>query len=153
MSYLKNCNSISKSKKKVNLNIVSFEDIKKKIDNINEDFKEIQNRSKSKERKQNIYEIYSSNSFKKIGNFPFLNTDKINFRNEFSKKKQIKENKGNLQYNNNKGGICFHFTKNKNNILSDFLDIENIEKDNNINSQNEKCIIRTPHFSEILKYK
>ena len=83
---MKNCNSTSNSKKKVNLNIVSFEDIKKKIDNINEDFKEIQNQSISKERKQNVFEIYSTNSFNKIGNFPFLNTDKINFRNEFSKK-------------------------------------------------------------------
>ena len=149
---MKNCNSTSNSKKKVNLNIVSFEDIKKKIDNINEDFKEIQNQSISKERKQNVFEIYSTNSFNKIGNFPFLNTDKINFRNEFSKKIINKENNGNLQ-SQNKGGICFHFYKNKNRILSDFLDIDNIENDYNINSQDEKCIIQTPHFTEILNYK
>ena len=153
MSYMKKCNSTNKCKKKVNLNIVSFEEIKKKIDNVNEDFKEIQSKSKSKERKQNVFEIYSTNSFNKIGNFPFLNTDKINFRNEFSKKKINKENKGNFQNANDKGGICFHFYKNKNRILSDFLDIDNIENDYNINSQNEKCIIQTPHFTEIFNYK
>jgi hypothetical protein len=149
---MKNCNSTSNSKKKVNLNIVSFEEIKKKIDNVNENFKEIQSKSKSKERKQNVFEIYSTNSFNKIGNFPFLNTDKINFRNEFSKKIINKENNGNLQ-SQNKGGICFYFSKNKNNTLSNFLDIDNIENCNNINSEDEKCIIQTPHFTEILNYK
>ena len=140
-------NSTNKSEKKINLDIIQFEVIKDKVDNDSFDFKDIHCRSKSKEKKHNIFETYSTNSFNKSGNFPFLNTNKINFRNEFSKKKRKNDNKENLQ----RGGICYLYNRNKNS-LSSFLKIENNEKENNINFENEKCIPPTPKFTEIFKY-